>query len=91
MTQKNEGGGGLNHCTFITTTRHIKCTSTCMHARLFGLISECHISSTCCTDYRWSYNALHNFEISILLVIDSNLPSVLHRFQVTADYMSNFG
>ena len=25
-----------------------------------------------------------------LLVINSNLPSILHRFQVTADYMSNF-
>ena len=26
-----------------------------------------------------------------LLVINSNLPSILHRFQVTADYMQNFG
>jgi len=25
-----------------------------------------------------------------LLVINSNLPSILHRFQVTADYMSYF-
>jgi len=25
-----------------------------------------------------------------LLVINSNLPSILHRFQVTADYMQNF-
>jgi len=25
-----------------------------------------------------------------LLVINSNLPSILHRFQVTADYMSDF-
>ena len=24
------------------------------------------------------------------LVINSNLPSILHRFQVTADYMQNF-
>jgi len=23
-------------------------------------------------------------------VINSNFPSILHRFQVTADYMSNF-
>jgi len=27
----------------------------------------------------------------ILLVINSNWPSILHRFQVTADYMQNFG
>ena len=26
-----------------------------------------------------------------LLLINSNLPSILHRFQVTADYMQNFG
>ena len=25
-----------------------------------------------------------------LLVIDTNLPPILHRFQVMADYMSNF-
>ena len=26
-----------------------------------------------------------------LLVINGNRPSILHRFQVTADYMQNFG
>ena len=25
-----------------------------------------------------------------ILAINSNLPSILHRFQVTADYMQNF-
>jgi len=49
---------------------------------LFGLISECHISSTCCTDYRWS--SLHNFEISILLFLSCTV-SKLRLI------MSNFG
>jgi len=31
-------------------------------------------------------SSLYNF----LLVIDTNLPPILHRFQVTADYWSNF-
>jgi len=30
------------------------------------------------------------FEYDFLLVINTNLPSVLHRFQVMVDYWSNF-
>jgi len=29
--------------------------------------------------------------VTLRYVINSNLPSILHRFQVTADYMQNFG
>ena len=32
----------------------------------------------------------YTLPISLLLVINSNLPSMFQRFQVTADYMQNF-
>jgi len=32
----------------------------------------------------------HRFQYDFLLVINTNLPPILHRFQVIADYMSNF-
>jgi len=38
------------------------------------------------TDFGANQKAIYDF----LLVINTNLPPILHRFQVTADYMSNF-
>jgi len=38
------------------------------------------------TDFGINRKPMYDF----LLVINSNLPSILHRFQVTADYMQNF-
>ena len=39
------------------------------------------------TDFGTNRKPIYNF----LLVINSNWPSILHRFHVTADYMQNFG
>ena len=39
------------------------------------------------TDFGTNREPIYDF----LLVINSNLPSILHRFQVTADYMQTFG
>ena len=39
------------------------------------------------TDFGTSRKPIYDF----LLVINSNWPSILHRFQVTADYMQNLG
>ena len=38
------------------------------------------------TDFGTNRKPIYDF----LLVINSNLPSILHRFQVTANYMWNF-
>ena len=38
------------------------------------------------TDFGTNLKPIYDF----LLVIKCNLPSILHRFQVTADYMQNF-
>jgi len=38
------------------------------------------------TDFGTNRNPIRDF----LLVINSNLPHILHRFQVMADYWSNF-
>ena len=38
------------------------------------------------TDFGTNRKPIYDF----LLVINSNLPSILHRFQVTADYMQKF-
>ena len=37
------------------------------------------------TDFGTNRKLIYDF----LLVINTNLPSILHRFQVTADYMQN--
>ena len=37
------------------------------------------------TDFGTNRKPIYDF----LLVINTNLPPILHRFQVTADYMSN--
>jgi len=39
------------------------------------------------TDFGTNQKPIYDF----LLEINSNLHSILHRFQVTADYMQNFG
>jgi len=39
------------------------------------------------TDFGTNRKPIYDF----LLVIDSNWSSILHHFQVTADYMQNFG
>ena len=39
------------------------------------------------TDFGTNQKLIYDF----LLVINSNVPFILHRFQVTADYMQNFG
>jgi len=38
------------------------------------------------TDFGTTGKPIYDF----LLVINTNLPRILHRFQVMADYMSNF-
>ena len=38
------------------------------------------------TDFGTNRKPIYDF----LLVINTNLPPILHRFQVTADYMSNY-
>jgi len=38
------------------------------------------------TDYGTNRKLIYDF----LLVLDTDLPPILHRFQVMADYMSNF-
>jgi len=38
------------------------------------------------TDFGTNGKLIHDF----LLVINTNLPPILHRFQVMADYWSNF-
>ena len=38
------------------------------------------------TDFGTNRKLIHDF----LLVINTNLPSILHRFEVMADYWSNF-
>ena len=44
-----------------------------------------HSRSFKVTDFDTNRKPIYDF----LLVINSNLPSILHRFQVTADYMQN--
>jgi len=39
----------------------------------------------------WYQSKAHKPIYDFLLVTNSNLPSILHRFQVTADYMQTFG
>ena len=40
------------------------------------------------TDFGTNLKPIYDFLLGLL--INSNLPSILHRFQVTADYMQNF-
>jgi len=57
----------------------------------FNEITQCngHIrrsSSFKVTDFGTNRKLIYDF----LLVINTNLPPILHRFQVMADYLSNF-
>jgi len=40
--------------------------------------------------HRFLYQLKAHMRIPVVLVINTNLPHILHRFQVIADYMSNF-
>jgi len=59
-----------------------------LHEKLLFISNALHrmqTRSSEVTDFGTNRKPIYDF-----LLINSNLPSILHRFQVTADYMQNF-